>query len=203
MTSERLAPEDLTIEILEHTFGSPPGDWEGRCSELAHTAVQIVGGVFAYGHYLGIVDPTGYWGGYASVPFVRHAWVTLPDGRILDPTAWSFRSEEPNVALEHNHGDYDEGGQMWRAARRSPPPKDEDNPVTVDLRLCPQANAHINAMLLREGNSRTINAWQAVWLASSPLADLGDFAQEFFEELTYRGHEGAIPIDHKRMVLGG
>lgn len=202
--SSKIKPEELTIEILEHVYGEPTDRWHGHCSEVAQAAAQTVGGTYAYGHYLGDINPAGYWGAYIRAPFVRHAWVLLDGGeRILDPTWWSFMNVKPVILITTPGNTYDEGGQQWRAAMMRPPPPDDPKLVPSELLLLDisaEAAAHINALLTRPDNGR-ISFPQACWLASNPVSTLGDFAREFYELLEENDWDAAIPIDHKRMVM--
>jgi len=114
-----LKPEDLTIEALESSVNLAAELWHGKCSELAWAAIELLGhGDYAYGHYLGYVDPKGYWGKYS--PFsMRHGWALLEDGRILDPTRWSFENVEPYIYVG-DAKDYDEGGTNCVACCEDP-----------------------------------------------------------------------------------
>ena len=62
--ADLIAPEDLTIEMMVDASG-PTEMWEGQCYGMALIAANLIGGnaVAVYGHYLGPVDPDGYWGG--------------------------------------------------------------------------------------------------------------------------------------------
>jgi len=97
-----MKPEDLTIEIVEKAIGIPSSKWDGRCYEVACriVAAKLVNGTAVYGHYTGPVAKTGYWAGRRDRLLQRHGWIVLDDGRILDPTRWSFEDKKPYL---HHH----------------------------------------------------------------------------------------------------
>lgn len=197
-----MRPEDLTLERVAKIFGSLPPTWEGQCYGVASAAQKALGGgTLAYGHYLGPVAPGSFWSNRGRAPFIQHGWVILYDGRVLDPTRWSFTATKPAIWIGPSY-DYDRGGQQWRAVmtRTIPPPKDDTSHRRIVLKISTEGIAHINVMLSRVSRSK-INYAQACWLASGPVEALGPFAKEFFELLVKRGWGSAIPIDSRRMVL--
>ena len=105
-------PEDLTIEICEKGIKEPAHKWHKRCHEIAHRIVDagLVEGSVCYGHYLGPIDPDGRWSNREGLAFQRHGWILLPDGRILDPTRFSFENKDPYLYIGENADEYDEGG---------------------------------------------------------------------------------------------
>jgi hypothetical protein len=117
-------PEELTIEMLEEEVGMPADKWHGKCHEIAWAADKLLGDssvTAPYGHYLGPIDPDGYWGGRQGFPN-HHGWVLLKDGRVLDPTRFSFENKEPYIFISEDGSDYDEGGNKIRAAMQRPCP---------------------------------------------------------------------------------
>lgn len=199
-----MKPEDLTIEALEAAVGVEPAQWEGNCSVLAHAAVRLVGGRYAYGHYYGPVNPEGFWKEKLG-PFQRHAWVVLDDLSVLDPTRWSFTATEPAIFITADSSiiaQYDEGGQAMRRALRQPPPADDASDDFASIEgMSADCRAHLCGMMGRPLLDR-INYGQAVWLASAPLSDLCGHSHEFYMFLLGQGWDSVIPIDHLRMVMG-
>lgn len=94
-------PENVTIEIIEKAIRCKSRNWHGNCYAIACKIVEsgLVKGRPVYGHWFGKVAKTGYWADRRNQPFQRHGWVELDDGRILDPTRWSFEDEEPYVYI--------------------------------------------------------------------------------------------------------
>src|SRR5262245_4545237 len=109
-------PDELTLGLLEEEVGEPAEDWEARCYEIACHAANIIGpeATAVYGHWLGPVSREGYWAQRAGHPFIPHGWVLLRDGRVLDPTRWSFEAVQPYLFLSVPGPEYDEGGNKMR-----------------------------------------------------------------------------------------
>jgi len=197
-----MKPENLTIKQVAKALKAPPEKWHGNCYAVATAAQKLLKtGTVAYGHYLGPVSKKGYWGSRKGHPFIQHGWVVLDDGRVLDPTRWSFMDGKPSIWIGPAD-EYDRGGQQWRSKLRRPPPKDDDHPKRIKLDLSPQAANHLNGLLLRDRPSDEINFPQAGWLASGPVSDLGPYVKEFFEMLVKKGLGAFIPLDTREMVLG-
>ncbi len=102
----------------------PAAGWAGRCYAVSAAAVDrgLVSGVAVYGHFLGKISPRSYFASRRGWPFVRHGWVRLPDGRVLDLTRWTFTGRAPYVYAGRNRGEYDEGGNECRARLSKPAP---------------------------------------------------------------------------------
>jgi hypothetical protein len=94
-------PKNLDIKAVARKLRWPTKDWHGQCYAVACAIVKagIVKGRAVYGHYLGPVAETGHWAERRGQAFQRHGWIVLEDGRILDPTRWSFEDDEPNFFL--------------------------------------------------------------------------------------------------------
>jgi hypothetical protein len=117
------APDKITIKAVERAIGLKAGSWNGKCFEIASGIVAkgLVEGRAVYGHWRGPVHPRSKFAVASTAGFVRHGWVLLPDGRVLDPTRWAFEHVAPYLYLgDADH--YDEGGNKLRAAMRGPVP---------------------------------------------------------------------------------
>lgn len=101
-------PENLTIDIIAKAIRVKTKDFHGNCYAIACKVVEsgIVRGRAVYGHWFGEVAKTGYWAKRRDQPFQRHGWVELEDGRILDPTRWSFEDKEPYLYLAEPVGEF-------------------------------------------------------------------------------------------------
>jgi hypothetical protein len=99
-------PERLTIAEVERAIGLKTSEWHGNCYSIACSILRagLVEGRPAYGHYLGPVASTGYWASRRGSKFQRHGWIVLNDGRILDPTRWSFEDKKPYLAIVEENG---------------------------------------------------------------------------------------------------
>lgn len=100
-TKVRKPVEKLTVADVEKAIGVPATRWEGNCYSIATKIVEagLVGGAAVYGHYTGPISRHGYWKDRVNNSIVRHGWILLKDGRILDPTRWSFEAKDPYLAL--------------------------------------------------------------------------------------------------------
>ncbi len=195
-----MKPEDLTIEDIENKLDLPTEHWHGKCTLIAHYAHWFIGGHEIYGKYQGPIDEDGYWENRRALPN-NHGWVLLDDGRILDPTRWSFENVEPYIYIGKNDDDYDEGGNNMRAAFRQPCPSARDGrPANMKevVASAPLFERLTNAPF----NEMTIE--QALWVANTPYDEL-DFAVASIYETLIANKMGAfIPIDNiKRAIREG
>lgn len=198
-----MKPEDVTIAQVEQAADLPAEKWHGQCYGIACIVADLLdGGTAVYGHYTGDVDEEGYWRRRAHAPFIQHGWVLLSDGRILDPTRWSFENREPYLALitedDPEFEDYDEGGNDWRSALRSPCPTSTDKPkVTLDVR--PETRQYIEHQLPDGIGFEDITMDQVFWLANSPYSELGNLAADLYQAICkLEFGQGFIPLDNQR-----
>lgn len=94
-------PDDLSIAQVERALGEKAEKWVARCYEIAGriVAAGLVQGVAVYGHWKGPVDRHSHFGSRRNLPFIRHGWIQLDDGRVLDPTRWVFENARPYLYL--------------------------------------------------------------------------------------------------------
>lgn len=206
-----MKPEDLGLEAMVAASG-PPKTWEGQCYGMACIAADLLGdgAVAVYGHYLGEVDPDGYWGDKGVAGFVQHGWVLLKDGRVLDPTRWSFENVEPYIFLGEPGGDYDEGGNGFRQAMRGPPPKwrwdPDDNaakPVSLTT-VTSQADPvymKIAWMLgpdqIRFGANLVITTEQLFYVANTHYDMLAPVQKAIYDAFAAVSWAEAVPLDNR------
>lgn len=204
-----MKPAELTVEHLEKFVGMPAEQWHGLCFEIATAAAKLLGNgsVAVYGHYLGEMDPEGYWGPRSELPFVHHGWVRLADGRVLDPTRWSFENVEPYIfrSADAHHPEYDEGGNEWRHAMMRPAPTRQPGAKTARL----QADAETLSMLtswLGRTEVKVGDGWadltidQIFWLANAPYDLFGSYVFQVYEAICLAYSPEAIPIDNRRQA---
>lgn len=170
---KNVKPEKLTIERLEKESGLFAGDWHGRCTTLAHHAAKLVGGHEVYGAYHGPVDACGYW---KDRLFQRHGWVLLDDGRILDPTRWSFENVDPYIYVG-DAADYDEGAQDVRKMFRSACPDTHGREIKFSI----PHEAAVAIEMLTGMPLEKITFDQIFWVANTP-----------YDELVESGSVGAV-----------
>lgn len=189
-------PEDLTIEMLEECLGQPASEWHGKCSQLAHATISILGhGHYAYGHYYGKIDPKGYW---SHRGIARHGWVLLGDGRILDPTRWSFENVDPYIYIGPNGTDYDEGGNALRGFMRTPCPSADDEKA-IGLKEVMESRYFFEE--LTKTPFEEITQSQAMWVANAPYDELGIAVAPIYRTLIENKMEAFIPVDNYNRAL--
>lgn len=187
-----MKPEKLTIKKLEQVSGMKTDQWHGQCTVFSALACSLVGGHDIYGDYCGPVDSEGYWKNRLGLP-IHHGWVLLDDGRILDPTRWSFENIAPYIYLDFNDRDYDEGGNVKRAMFRRPCPGPggvlaDFKPSTADM-LFEHLTKTPYEKMTRE---------QAFWVANLGYDELDFAVGGIYETLLDNDMEAAIPIDNLR-----
>lgn len=208
-----IAPDELTVSDIERFAKLPTVDWHGNCYGLACIAAQLLGEphVPVYGHYVGEVDRDGWWGRRADMPFQQHGWVLLGDGRVLDPTRWSFENVPPYifVSASAGHPDYDEGGNAWRSSLMRPPPKRGEHlgngpSRSYELKLGPEAGRLVATLLgpteidLKFGGRVTCSTNQVFWLANAPYTALGEHVFTIYQAIASSYGSAAIPLDNRR-----
>lgn len=213
-----MKPEELTVEVVEGALGKLRERWKGQCFTVASMIVDrgLVEGRAVYGHFVGHIDPKSYFGSRSRHPFVQHGWVRLCDGRILDPTRWTFELNEPYIWLGENDGSYDEGGNRWRIATMSPWPDPEPGERRYQFQLGPEVirdlEAHGAELVEEELDgldydlvSLELTTTQVCWLANFPLTCFSTtwHAADVYAQIVGYGLEAFIPIDNREAVLGG
>lgn len=202
-----MKPSRCSIAVIERVIGIPCSDWHGNCFAIASQMVEsgLILGTAVYGHYLGPVSPIGYWRQYAERPFIQHGWIALTDPlsnyRIMDPTRWSFEHAKPFVTLllptDEAFNDYDEGGNMWRAATQRPCPKPTFGEKLIKLELSAQARQLVQA-LIPASSPIALPASQLFWLANVPYDALAPLSAEIFMAISRAGLRATVPIDNMR-----
>jgi len=185
--------------------------WAGRCFEISNLIVDAGilprGSVAVYGHFLGKVHPESYFGKLRhGTPFIQHGWVNLPDGRIFDPTRWTFEKRLPYLFVGPNQGEYDEGGNEWRRAMGRPRPAWD--PGEKRFHFTPEdlptdAWGHVERLLRLdyendEQKPGTLCYSQLAWLANAPYQSLSPHAHQIYCALEALGEGALIPIDNRR-----
>jgi len=210
MTFTFKRPQDLTIKDIEEALDIPADRWHGNCYGIASGIVEakLVNGKAVYGAWTGEIHPHGWWGNRAHMDFVRHGWVRLPGGKILDPTRWSFEADEPYIWCGKNDGTYDEGNDHFRKAmhRECPPADAHDKFVELPFDLATQAFLYFysNKVLPKppeDAPPMRVNFQQGAWIANAPMMDLDPFTKPIYQVLVVSGHSAWIPMDNRMMVL--
>lgn len=201
-----------TLQQCVDTIGIPVEQWAGNSYSIARAIVQAglveeFNGVAVYGHWGGGVHPDSFFAYREGHPFIQHGWINLEDGRVLDPTRWSFDAKEPYLFIDHNSGEYDEGGNEWRDAMMEPPPwNKEDSQYTISERIL-KSDAWIHVERLLDCSDYHCNddvpieqlcRAQLFWLANVPYYLLEPHAAEIHEALKRCRMKAFIPMDNYR-----
>lgn len=194
----------ISISDLERHIDLPVDNWHGNCFALATAAADVLGRGFhaVYGHYLGPVSKTGFWGSRSGDQFVQHGWVITPDGGIIDPTRWSFEDKPPYIFMSGSHGhEYDEGGNKWRSMFRRPPPRRVKGKSEKSLHVSEECLCKIVCMLgpaevVVNGRELILTVEQIFWLANAVYDDLAPFNGEVYTAIEKLGMSGFVPIDN-------
>lgn len=197
----------LDVPAWEAAVGSPAAKWKGRCHEIAILAIQsgIVKGFPAYGHYRGDVAEGSFFIGN-DLNVLRHGWVRTPRNYVVDPTRWVFQNVEPYIYAERlrDAPDYDEGGNVLRAAMRSPCPKYETGGTAywdqkIKPRLSPRLRDRLYGLI---GDVDGLTNGRLMWLANHSPEEIGlDLVAEFYEKLRRLDHEIWVPTDNWKRVM--
>lgn len=187
--------EKLTIKKLEKKVGSPASKWHGRCAEIAsHAADMIDGAISVYGHYIGPIDPDGYWS-RPNAGFEQHGWVILEDGRVLDPTRFSFENKGPYIYMgKKGDKDYDEGGNAFRMATHRPCPSAEGGRLANLENLESHEIQALETVL--STSIKDVTAEQLYWIANAPYQFLGIFVRSIYESLGKNKLKALVPMDN-------
>jgi len=215
------AAADLTVAEVATAIGVPVQQWSGKCYAIACAILRakLVKGRPAYGHWTGPVHSASPFASKGSLSFVRHGWIVLPNGAVLDPTRWVFEAVEPYLYhglqpddadcvdcgyKEYEHGDEDDdavcGGYtapVW--------PYDEggDRLRAATQRPMPMLMTGDRLLRLRLpkklrerlGLPQEMSHSQLAWLANLPYATMGKDAWLICLELDAAGCKAYVPLD--------
>ena len=204
MTPMHRIVSNSMLKALEEATKLPTSEWHGKCYQMACAMVnhKIAVGDPVYGHWLGPIDPTGYWKERHGSPFVQHGWVLVPNGTIIDPTRWSFENVDPYIYIgPADH--YDEGGNALRLSFERPCPtyvKPED--VTKDYQKTVSLDGlkepALSFVLVMMGNPPGITSEMLFWLANLAPQRLGEHQDAIYSFLLDVELQAAIPMDNFR-----
>lgn len=203
--------DPVALLIQAETILGPAPAWAGRCFEIADGLAKHVlkqdHAVAVYGHYLGPVHKRSYFGKRKGHPFVRHGWVLLGNGTIIDPTRWAFEAQDPYIAIvgqnDVRYGEYDEGGNEWLKTTLGQCPHFDSEEETYDVspQMLPSDPFALVEKLIKPDLSQqepgTFTKSQLMWLAHVPYSQLGKHAPAIYEALQQLGLGAFIPIDNQ------
>lgn len=193
-----------SLQDVEAAIHIPARYWKSRCLEISAAIVKtglVPNGRTVYGHYRGDVKPhTMFYQMWLHTGFVRHGWISLADGSVVDATRWVFERKRPYLYYGHNNEDYDESGNVLRAQLLTPPPVSPSGDM-YQLRLSVKARRLVTTYFpdsILSATSKFI--WlatnQCLWLANVPWDALHEGQREIYLALARVGLKALIPIDN-------
>lgn len=215
--------EQLTVAQVEKAIGIPVREWSGKCYAIACEILRakLVKGRPAYGHWTGDVHPKSPFARDGKrPPIVRHGWIILESGAVLDPTRWVFEAVEPYLytGMQQDDGDcvdcgykeyeHDEDDPHPTCGGYTAPdwPYDEggDRWRAATQRPFPQASPGepvcVRLKLAAGIRKRlqlpvSMTRQQAAWVANLPYSTLGKDAWAVCTALDAAGCRAYVPID--------
>ena len=193
----------ITMEEIHAAFcaarGSKPGDMATDLTHNCHeVAVRFVGLVKEKRPDLNARDVYGmYLGKSVLAPgrLHRHGWA-LVEGKIYDPTRFAFEGKKPYlfVADPADAPEYDEGMNKVRMLNRSPFPHDAKGKNLI----FDWPNITLNFLRKHcDGHDpRAFKPQQLMWLANTPLQQLGVHMHIIYPAIIAKGLDVYIPIDN-------
>jgi hypothetical protein len=196
-----------TLGECEEAIGIPASQWVSRCYEIVckiYEELNVVG-CTQYGFYYGPIHDNSR---FAGRLLARHGWIKLNDGRIYDPTRWTFDSPDyPYVFCAEDHRDeYDMGMNRIRSMLRgdAPEPENGEKLYTLDLG---KVTSEWCALLFpslpdnRHNEQLVLSQKQLIWLANCDPNVLGLTAKIIYDAMKDIRLIGLVPIDN-RMAVG-
>lgn len=198
-----------TLEEAEEAIGIPADKWAGRCYEIASAFVKagIVVGKPRYGHFVGKVSPDGYFGSRSNHSFVRHGWIDIGDDEVVDPTRFAFENKSPYIYCGCNSGEYDIGGNIFRALMTRPCPEYNKGEAQKKLTFTDsEALLWVTYQLdidfnRAENMSVTTSMGQLFWLGNLSLDSFNGHERDIYQALINAGLEAIIPLDNRDYVF--
>jgi hypothetical protein len=199
-----------SIAQIEAAIG-PTESWKGNCYGVAEALLQSgllqpvidqFGLIQAtYGQYFGVVLKGNQ---FSGKPLIRHGWLELEEGIVIDPTYWVFVNEEPELRV-CDVGDYDMAARRLRSIalkdHDAPEFKAEDGVVRWSVND-PGVTKAVHELLGEQSRVKEglITANQARWLGNRPLSELKKSAAPIYRALDMLGFRAFIPLDNRRYV---
>lgn len=92
-------PTEVTIQDCINATKIPLKNWAGNCYGVAEAIVKsgLVRGTPVYGMWTGRIATTSIFANRIKLGFTHHGWITLPNGKVMDPTRWVFEDVKPYI----------------------------------------------------------------------------------------------------------
>lgn len=196
-----------TVEQVVKLCG-PTEEWKGRCHEVACRAAACYIndlGLPRYGAWLGGVHPDSFFAGRRGVPFIRHGWFELHDGRVFDPTRWVFEAAHPYIYVGPADV-YDVGMAKAKEMLGAYRPAPKFDPSKEVIKLSGITNDHFRAVaetFFGGDPVDEVNIDHVFFLGNMPPHMMGgrDRVKGVYEVLVAAGHRMVIPMDFQEMYL--
>ena len=192
-SSQKTDDSVLTVEQLAQRAG-PVEEWEARCAEIADIAAKMTDGEAVYGYWRG--PTTGLWGEKPEGSITRHAWVILGDGRVLDPTRWSFEGASPYIWVGPGGDSYDEEGQAFKSAI-APIPLYDKSGKQVSLELEGECESVVKRVL-QVDSIHPMSLNQLGWLIALPAEKTAPCSKRILEAIDEAGFGAFVSSELRR-----
>lgn len=200
-----LPPDDIQVVHVQQAIGIPVKGWEKNCYGIACAIIDagLVDGHAVYGLWLGEVsEDNTVWEPRSCY---RHGWIQLEDGRIMDPTRWSFEGVEPYIWLGENDGVYDEGANRFNQMLRRPCEQRQGFDKLHHLLIQPSVANDIWLLserhIARDDMGLIVDAPQGFWIANLPYEFLEPHAREVYLAVSRAFGKAAVPIDNWQRAM--
>lgn len=208
LVRSRTVPSPQEIAKIIDT---PLTDWPGACHAIASMMVKEAdtiglpeGSVVTRGHWVGpIHEDSGFRG-----PIAQHSWVTIPDGRVIDPTRYVFENLPPYIweGDEGDQDDYDPGSNKVRKVISGDRPWPEVGPEDtklIHLGLDTTSRDFLRAAGAGMMSDNYFSNRQLIWIAHlDPYVSDREILHRIWREIDRAGLRAYIPYDNAEVVLG-
>lgn len=101
----------LDINKIANIIGLPIVDWEQNCCDISILLLKndIVSGTLKEGVFIGEIHQDSIFLRNGTVDELRHCWIELDNGQIVDPTRWTITCEKPYIFIGNNNKEYERG----------------------------------------------------------------------------------------------
>lgn len=199
-----------SVSQIEAVIG-PSEQWKGNCYGVAEAILQsgLLQPVIdrfgliqvTYGQYFGVVLSGNQFSGKA---FVRHGWLEIEEGIVIDPTYWVFVNEEPELRV-CGIEDYDMAARRLRSVvlkdNNAPEFQEADGVIRWTVND-PDVTSSVAELLGKNSrvNDGLITVNQVRWLGNRPLSELRSNAPAIYGAIDLLGFRAMIPLDNRRYV---
>jgi len=183
-------------EVAQAIEANVMTDWSGNCFAIATAMVEagLVQGKATYGLWLGPVAEASMFYGKA---IVRHGWVTLADGTIVDPTRWVFEGALPYIYQGDNGGNYDMGATSIKRILSPPTRTGDEAKHDYDPSILGDAVQFVAQLLGLEAGDSSYTRDELFWLLNLPYTSLEQHAESIYRAAIAAGDGVLVPIDYR------